>query len=43
MIEDPKFWRAGAISATAVMAALLAILSIDTLRPIHPGGRTVPE
>ncbi|MGD9897477.1 MAG: cytochrome c [Candidatus Methylacidiphilaceae bacterium] len=43
MIEDPRFWRTGAISATAVMAAVLAILSIDTLRAIRPGGRNVPD
>ncbi|CAB4244132.1 Nitric oxide reductase subunit C [Methylacidimicrobium sp. AP8] len=43
MIEDPKFWRAGAISASAVMLAVLAILSIDTLRAIRAGGRNVPE
>lgn len=43
MIEDPRFWRSGAISASAVMIAVLAILSIDTLRAIRAGGRNVPE
>jgi nitric oxide reductase subunit C len=43
MIEDPRFWRSGAISASTVMIAVLVILSIDTLRAIRAGGRNVPE
>ncbi|MDD2676479.1 MAG: cytochrome c, partial [Methylacidiphilaceae bacterium] len=43
MIEDPRFWRSGAISASTVMIAVLVILSSDTLRAIRAGGRNVPE
>ncbi|VVM05497.1 c-type cytochrome [Methylacidimicrobium tartarophylax] len=43
MIEDPRFWRSGAISASTVMIAVLVILSSDTLRTIRAGGRNVPE
>jgi nitric oxide reductase subunit C len=41
-IEDPRFWRAGAISIIVVMSALLAMLTIDTLAAIDAGGSHVP-
>ncbi len=40
--QDPAFWRAGAISVTIVMAAVLLILTIDTLHAMSPGGSHVP-
>ncbi len=40
--EDPKFWRAGAISTTVVMAVVLVMLTIDSLGAIAPGGSHVP-
>ncbi len=40
--DDPKFWRAGAISTTAVMAVVLGMLTIDSLAAITPGGSHVP-
>ena len=40
--QDPRFWRAGAIATTIFMSAVLAALTIDTLRQITPGGRHVP-
>jgi nitric oxide reductase subunit C len=39
---DPHFWRAGAIAATLFMSAVLAILTVNTLRVISPGGAQVP-
>ncbi len=39
--DDPKFWRAGAISTTAVMAVVLGMLTIDSLAAITPGGSHV--
>jgi nitric oxide reductase subunit C len=42
-IQDPAFWRAGAISSTAVMAVVLVFLTIDSLSAITPGGRNVPS
>jgi nitric oxide reductase subunit C len=42
-IQDPKFWRAGAISSTAVMLVVLAFLTIDSLDAIRAGGRQVPN
>jgi nitric oxide reductase subunit C len=41
-IQDPAFWRAGAISSTTVMALVLVFLTIDSLSAITPGGRNVP-
>ncbi len=41
-IEDPKFWRAGAISIVVVMLVVLAMLTIDSLVAIDPGGSHVP-
>ena len=41
-LDDPKFWRAGAISTTVVMAITLAILTIDSLAAITTGGSHVP-
>jgi nitric oxide reductase subunit C len=40
--HDPNFWRAGAISTTIVMAIVLAMLTIDSLEAINPGGSHVP-
>src|SRR5512137_2993855 len=39
-IEDPRFWRAGAIATTAVM---LVVLTIDSLDASRAGGRQVPN
>ena len=39
--EDPAFWRAGAISTTAVMLVVLGFLTVDSLRAIRPGGSHV--
>jgi nitric oxide reductase subunit C len=41
-IEDPRFWRAGAISVVIVMTAVLAFLTIDSLSAISPRGSHVP-
>lgn len=41
-IEDPQFWRAGAISIVAVMTIVLAMLSMDSLLAINAGGSHVP-
>src|SRR5690348_16941977 len=40
--DDPKFWRAGAIATTVVMAVVLVFLTIDSLAAIAPGGSHVP-
>ncbi len=40
--DDPKFWRAGAISTTVVMAIVLGMLTVDSLGAIAPGGSHVP-
>lgn len=40
---DSRFWRAGAIAATLFMSAVLAILTVDSLRVISPGGAHVPR
>jgi nitric oxide reductase subunit C len=40
--QDPHFWRAGAIATVLFMCAVLAALTIDTLRQIAPGGARVP-
>jgi nitric oxide reductase subunit C len=42
-IEDPQFWRAGAISIVAVMTVVLAMLSVDSLLAISAGGSHVPS
>jgi nitric oxide reductase subunit C len=41
--QDPNFWRAGAVSTTVVMAIVLAMLTIDSLDAISPGGSHVPN
>ena len=41
--SDPAFWRAGAISSTLVMLVVLALLTIDSLATIRPGGQSVPS
>ena len=41
-IQDPKFWRAGAISSTVVMSIVLGFLTVDSLSAITAGGRNVP-
>jgi nitric oxide reductase subunit C len=40
--QDPAFWRAGAISSTAVMFVVLIVLTIDSVAAIGPGGSHVP-
>lgn len=40
--QDPKFYRAGAVSSVIVMIAILAFLSFDTLGAIRAGGSHVP-
>ncbi len=42
-MNHPAFWRAGAISSTAVMAVVLIFLTIDSLSAIQAGGRNVPD
>ncbi len=39
---DPAFWRAGAISATAVMLVILGFLTVNSLSDITAGGSHVP-
>jgi nitric oxide reductase subunit C len=39
---DARFWRAGAIAATLFMSAVLAILTVDSLKAIRAGGSQVP-
>lgn len=39
---DPAFWRAGAISSTAVMLVVLVFLTVDSLATIRAGGTNVP-
>lgn len=39
---DPAFWRAGAISSTAVMIVVLVFLTVDSLATIRAGGANVP-
>ena len=41
--QDPYFWRAGAIATVVFMCAVLAALTIDTLRQITPGSARVPS
>lgn len=42
-IQEPGFWRAGAISTTAVMIVVLIFLSIDSVQVISAGGANVPK
>jgi nitric oxide reductase subunit C len=42
-IDDPQFWRAGAISIVVVMTIVLAMLTVDSLRAIYTGGTHVPH
>jgi len=42
-IEDPLFWRAGAISTTAVMLVVLVFLTVNTHGVIKAGGSQVPN
>ena len=41
-VDNPAFWRAGAISTVIVMSVVLIMLTIDTLAVISPGGAHVP-
>ena len=41
-LDDPAFWRAGAISTVAIMSVVLIMLTIDSLAVISPGGANVP-
>lgn len=41
-IEDPQFWRAGAISIVIVMVVVLVMLTVDSLVAIDTGGSHVP-
>jgi nitric oxide reductase subunit C len=41
-IQDPQFWRAGAISIVVVMMIVLALLTVDSLVAIDAGGSHVP-
>ncbi|MDE2149905.1 MAG: cytochrome c [Gammaproteobacteria bacterium] len=41
-IQDPEFWKAGAVSTTVVMLVVLAFLTIDSLQATRAGGSHVP-
>jgi nitric oxide reductase subunit C len=41
-VQDPTFYRAGAVSSILVMSAILVFLTIDTLGAIRSGGSHVP-
>ena len=41
-IQDPLFWRAGAVSTTLIMLIVLAFLTIDSYRYMAHGGINVP-
>ena len=41
-LDDPAFWRAGAISTVVVMSVVLIMLTVDSLAVISPGGAHVP-
>jgi len=41
-VDDPAFWRAGAISTVLVMSVVLIMLTIDTLGAISAGSARVP-
>jgi nitric oxide reductase subunit C len=42
-VQDPAFWRAGAISSTAVMCVVLIVLTVNSVAAIRPGGSQVPS
>lgn len=42
VLNDPGFWRAGAVSTIVVMAVVLAMLTVDSVRDIAAGGSHVP-
>jgi len=42
-IQDPHFWRAGAVSTTAVMLVVLTFLTIDSLAVTRAGSKRVPD
>lgn len=42
-IQEPGFWRAGAISTTAVMIVVLIFLSINSMQVVTAGGANVPK
>jgi nitric oxide reductase subunit C len=42
-VDDPAFWRAGAISTVLVMSVVLIMLTIDTLGAIRAGSTRVPS
>ena len=42
-VDDPAFWRAGAISTVSIMSVVLIMLTIDSLAAIRPGGSNVPS
>jgi hypothetical protein len=42
-VDDPAFWRAGAISTVLVMSIVLIMLTIDSVAVISPGGAHVPS
>jgi nitric oxide reductase subunit C len=41
-LDDPAFWRAGAISTVTVMSVALIMLTVNSLAAITPGGSHVP-
>ena len=41
-IDEPAFWRAGAISTVVIMSIVLVMLTIQSLSAISPGGSNVP-
>lgn len=41
-IEDPQFWKAGAIATTVATLVILAFLTIDSLAATRAGGSHVP-
>jgi nitric oxide reductase subunit C len=42
-LQDPAFWRAGAISTTLIMLVVLGFLTVDSLAASRAGGRQVPN
>ncbi|MEO8223595.1 MAG: cytochrome c [Gammaproteobacteria bacterium] len=42
-IQDPNFWRAGAIGTTVTMLVVLVFLTVDSLDSVRAGGRQVPN
>ncbi len=42
VLDDPGFWRAGAVSTIVVMAVVLVMLTVDSLADIRAGGSHVP-